>query len=554
METKLVIFSIFLFFTVMMIPAYAEVNSLDLGQSFYRDDERFIFEGKESTGKISVFVIIRDDDGEYQTMVSAPRSDDDGTFLTTGRLVEDIFSSKGIYFATAFTDDQKEKDGLTIEIEYDGDQVFLVPNFELQLKPISDKTIEEEQTLSFTAGITESLSGLEYSLEKNPPSGASINSETGKFTWRPSSNQSSGSYSFDIVVKKGGLEDRKSIKVTVTDKPVPQQPTNTTTEPPEPTNTTTDPKDLGLASFVDETKDPQSYVDRYNNEATYKKWFDDNFSEYSSIYQAVGLEESLLIPASFVDETKDPQSYVDRYNNEATYKKWFDDNFSEYSSIYQAVGLEEPVEAPAFVDPNQDPQYYVDRYNNEASYKKWFDDNYPNITIYQAVGIEDPTIVQDEEVKIGECGTGTILVDGVCAPDESHNSTDDNGGGGCLIATAAYGSEMSPQVQFLREIRDGKVMSTESGASFMTGFNSLYYSFSPYIADYERENPVFKEMVKIGITPMLSSLSIMSFAETESEIMGYGIGVILMNLGMYVAAPAALLFYGINKARKKVRI
>ena len=54
---------------------------------------------------------------------------------------------------------------------------------------------------------------------------------------------------------------------------------------------TTDPKELGLASFVDETKDPQSYVDRYTNEASYKKWFDDNFAEYDSIYQAVGLEE-----------------------------------------------------------------------------------------------------------------------------------------------------------------------------------------------------------------------------------------------------------------------
>ena len=138
-------------------------------------------------------------------------------------------------------------------------------------------------------------------------------------------------------------------------------------------------------------------------------------------------------------------------------------------------------------------------------------------------------------------------------PQTSHMNSATDDGGGCLIATAAYGSEMSPQVQFLREIRDGKVMSTESGASFMTGFNSLYYSFSPYIADYERENPVFKEMVKIGITPMLSSLSIMSFAESESEIMGYGIGVILMNLGMYVAAPVAILYYGINKARKKVR-
>ena len=115
-------------------------------------------------------------------------------------------------------------------------------------------------------------------------------------------------------------------------------------------------------------------------------------------------------------------------------------------------------------------------------------------------------------------------------------------GGGCLIATAAYGSEMAPQVQFLREIRDNKVMSTASGASFMTGFNQLYYSFSPTIADLERENPAFKEMVKIGITPMISSLSIMSAADSEQEILGYGIGVILMNVGMYFALPVMICY------------
>jgi len=75
-------------------------------------------------------------------------------------------------------------------------------------------------------------------------------------------------------------------------------------------------------------------------------------------------------------------------------------------------------------------------------------------------------------------------------------------GGGCLIATAAFGSELSSQVQFLREIRDSTVLQTESGTSFMAGFNQFYYSFSPAIADYERENPTFKEAVKITLTPL----------------------------------------------------
>ena len=116
-------------------------------------------------------------------------------------------------------------------------------------------------------------------------------------------------------------------------------------------------------------------------------------------------------------------------------------------------------------------------------------------------------------------------------------------GGGCLIATAAFGSEMAPQVQFLREIRDNTVMSTQSGTAFMTGFNQFYYSFSPAIADYERENPVFKEAVKVTLTPMLTSLTLLNYVniDTEEEMLGYGIGLILLNIGMYFVTPAVII-------------
>ena len=122
-------------------------------------------------------------------------------------------------------------------------------------------------------------------------------------------------------------------------------------------------------------------------------------------------------------------------------------------------------------------------------------------------------------------------------------TTTETSGGGCLIATAAYGSEMAPQVQFLREIRDGKVMATQSGTAFMTGFNQFYYSFSPAVADYERENPAFKEAVKLTLTPLLTSLTLLQYADidSESEMLGYGIGVILLNIGMYFVAPAVLI-------------
>ena len=116
-------------------------------------------------------------------------------------------------------------------------------------------------------------------------------------------------------------------------------------------------------------------------------------------------------------------------------------------------------------------------------------------------------------------------------------------GGGCLIATAAFGSEMAPQVQFLRELRDNTVLQTESGTIFMKGFNQFYYSFSPTIADYERENPVFKEAVKLALTPLLTSLTLLQYSEidSESEMLGYGIGIILLNVGIYFVAPAVLI-------------
>ena len=152
------------------------------------------------------------------------------------------------------------------------------------------------------------------------------------------------------------------------------------------------------------------------------------------------------------------------------------------------------------------------------------------------------TVVEPEPEPVMEasepvCGKGTVLKDGLCVVEENER------GGGCLIATAAYGSEMAPQIQFLREIRDNTVLQTESGTSFMSGFNQFYYSFSPVIADYERENPAFKETVKLALTPMLTSLAILNYVDidSEAEMLGYGIGIILLNIGMYFVAPAIII-------------
>jgi len=129
------------------------------------------------------------------------------------------------------------------------------------------------------------------------------------------------------------------------------------------------------------------------------------------------------------------------------------------------------------------------------------------------------------------------------APIDVKEVAETKEGGGCLIATATFGSELTPQVQFLREIRDNTVLQTESGSAFMIGFNQFYYSFSPTIADYERENPAFKEVVKLALTPLLTSLTLLQYVDidSESEMLGYGISVILLNIGMYFIVPMTII-------------
>ena len=117
-------------------------------------------------------------------------------------------------------------------------------------------------------------------------------------------------------------------------------------------------------------------------------------------------------------------------------------------------------------------------------------------------------------------------------------------GGGCLIATATFGSELAPQVQKLRETRDDILMNTESGKTFLSSFNQLYYSFSPTIADWERQNPIFKETIRIVITPLLTSLLVLNHfdIDSEAEMVGYGVGIILLNIGIYFVGPAVIIY------------
>jgi phosphate ABC transporter phosphate-binding protein len=162
--------------------------------------------------------------------------------------------------------------------------------------------------------------------------------------------------------------------------------------------------------------------------------------------------------------------------------------------------------------------------------------------------------IPPEVTQIGLNGLDRVTYNGEALTAETMEketqTMEDTKSGGCLIATAAFGTELAPSVQLLREVRDNVVFSTGTGTAFMSAFNDAYYSFSPTVADLERQNPAFKELVRVAITPMVSTLSILNYVDidSEQEMLGYGIGIILLNAGMYFVAPALI----IHKLRKRI--
>lgn len=124
---------------------------------------------------------------------------------------------------------------------------------------------------------------------------------------------------------------------------------------------------------------------------------------------------------------------------------------------------------------------------------------------------------------------------GLSAPDNQTQS-------GCLIATAAYGSELAPQVQQLRLFRDGIAIKTSAGSGFMKVFNGWYYSFSPSVASYERQTPWLQSAVRTLIQPLLGilvlSTSIYDSLAFNSELGIVAAGVTAsMLIGLLYFAP-----------------
>lgn len=145
------------------------------------------------------------------------------------------------------------------------------------------------------------------------------------------------------------------------------------------------------------------------------------------------------------------------------------------------------------------------------------------------------SLVADSDQYVSEMVT--LEAAGV-GPSSSTDLTGSNSG--CLIATAAFGSELAPQVQALRHFRDGIALNTLAGSSFMTVFNGWYYSFSPQVADFERGQPWLKDAVRASVYPLLG---ILDLSAEVHDLLAFNGEAAIVGAGLTASALIGLLYF-----------
>ncbi len=104
------------------------------------------------------------------------------------------------------------------------------------------------------------------------------------------------------------------------------------------------------------------------------------------------------------------------------------------------------------------------------------------------------------------------------------------GGGGCFIATAAYGSYMADEVRILRDFRDKWLIPNSMGRAFV----EFYYTFSPSVAEFIRGSEIMKYTTRTALAPAV-----------------YGVKYPAVSGLVLLAGLSAVLFFVIRSRRKR---
>jgi hypothetical protein len=133
--------------------------------------------------------------------------------------------------------------------------------------------------------------------------------------------------------------------------------------------------------------------------------------------------------------------------------------------------------------------------------------NYTNVidagnrTDYTVTGLDAGTTYNFAATAYTSAGDESTFsnVTSFTTPGTSSASAGESGGGGCFIATAAYGSALEPEVITLREFRDRYLLTNGPGQAFV----DWYYRVSPPAAAFIAEHESLKTAVRWGLAPVV---------------------------------------------------
>jgi len=141
---------------------------------------------------------------------------------------------------------------------------------------------------------------------------------------------------------------------------------------------------------------------------------DNDTEPLETMIRELSRDQTIPSIASFVDPNQDPEYYVNRYDNDPSYKEWFDENFPEYDSIYEAVGLKEPEATPKIKlaplppVPSPEPAPKIKPTSEPKSIPK-----------IKPVPESEPILPTSKSQKVYPCGEGTHEESGKCIPDSN---------------------------------------------------------------------------------------------------------------------------------------
>jgi hypothetical protein len=97
----------------------------------------------------------------------------------------------------------------------------------------------------------------------------------------------------------------------------------------------------------------------------------------------------------------------------------------------------------------------------------------------------------------------------------SGEDTGASGGGGCFIATAAFGSKFEKQVQVISKFRDLYLINHKIGRVFI----NAYYTYSPPVAYFISKHDTLRLFTRWSLTPLIGIIWMLLYLGVEPTLL-----------------------------------